>query len=96
VHAAGIELDHTFFVGQAAEADAIVFGIVFRTFDYAQRGVERIAAALERSECVFEIGVAVVGADDDGSRARVFVLRLRVFVLVLGWGWGSYSGGDGS
>ena len=28
VHAAGVEFDDAFFVGQAAEADAVVFGIV--------------------------------------------------------------------
>ena len=70
VHAAGVEFDHAFFVGDSAEADGVVIWIIFRTLHDTQRGIERVAAAFQEGECVFEIGVAVVGADDDGALVR--------------------------
>jgi len=45
VHAAGIKLDHSFLVGQAAITDAGVVGIVFRALHHAECSVERVAAS---------------------------------------------------
>ena len=67
VHAAGIEFDDAFFVGQAAKADGIVVGIVLRALHHADRGIERVAAALQERVGFFDIGVTVVRADDDGA-----------------------------
>jgi hypothetical protein len=67
VHAAGVEFDHAFFVGDSAEAHAGVVGIVFRSLDYFEGGVERVAAVFQEGERVLEISVTVVGADDDGA-----------------------------
>ncbi len=60
VHAAGIEFDYAFFVGQAAESDAVLVGIVFRAFHHFQGGVERVAAILEECEGIVEIFIAIV------------------------------------
>jgi hypothetical protein len=97
VHAAGIEFDYAFFVGNSAEANAGVVRIVFRALDDAKRGVERVAAGLEESEGVFKVCISVISTDDNGalvrSGLRIVFLRailLRAFPL----GWGSYSGGD--
>ena len=82
MHAAGIEFDHAFFVGNSAEADAGVVGIVLRSLDHFERGVERVAAAFQEGESVVEIVEAVVGADDDWalvrSGLRVVCLRGRL------------------
>ncbi len=67
VHAAGIEFDDTFLVGQATEADAGVVGIILGTFDDADGRVERVAAGLEVGEGIVEIVEAVVGGDEDGT-----------------------------
>ena len=50
MHAASIELDHSFFVRQAAQSDAVVVWIVFRTLYHANRSVERVAAAFKEVE----------------------------------------------
>ncbi len=76
VHAAGVELDHSFFVGNSAEANAGVVGIVFRSLDHFERGVERVAAAFQEGECVLKIVEAVVGADDDGALVRSGLRRM--------------------
>jgi hypothetical protein len=46
MHAAGIEFDDTFFVGQTAEANGIVVGIVLRTPDYPDTSLQSIATTL--------------------------------------------------
>jgi len=99
VHAAGVKFDHAFFVGNSAEANRIVVGIVFRTFDHFDGGVERVSSGLQEGERVLEVGVAVVGADDDGALVRT---RLRVAVLsgvrlgIVTLGARSYTGSDRS
>jgi hypothetical protein len=70
VHAAGIEFDNAIFVGEATEANTIVVRIIFRALDDFEGGIERIAAALQEDERVLEIGVAIVGADEDGTFVR--------------------------
>ena len=55
VHAAGIEFDHSFFVGKAAEADAIIIRIVFGAFNYAEGSVQRIASTFQEDERVVQI-----------------------------------------
>jgi hypothetical protein len=70
VHAAGVEFDHAFFIGQASEADAVIFGIVFGAFDDAERGVQRVTSVLEEGEGIVEVVEAVVSADHDGALVR--------------------------
>jgi hypothetical protein len=97
VHAAGIEFDDSFFVWNSAEANAGVIRIVFRTLDNAKRGVERIAAAFEEREGVFEVRISVISTDDNGAlvRSGLRIVFLRATLLrVFGLGSGSYSGGD--
>ena len=95
MHTAGVEFDHTFFVGQSAESDGIVVRIVFRTFYHAEGSVQRIAAVFQENEGVVEVVDAIVGADDDRPLARAkgiggagcivfdfvfnFVLRVQIF-----------------
>ena len=43
MHAAGIEFDDALLVGQPAESDTVVVGIVFRPADHRMRAIERIA-----------------------------------------------------
>ena len=50
MHAAGIELDDSVFVGKTAESDGIVVGIVFGSLNDFERGVERVAATGQHAE----------------------------------------------
>ena len=86
MHAAGVEFNHTLFVGKAAESDAIVVRIIFRAFHDAKGGVQRIAPVFQESERIVEVIVAIVGADDDralaaaggsGEMKRIFRIVLR-------------------
>src|ERR1700723_2897085 len=70
VHAAGVEFDHAFFVGNSAETDRIVIGIVFRTFHHLEGSIEGVSPTFQKGECAFEISVAVVGANNDGALVR--------------------------
>src|SRR5271165_64916 len=65
VHATGIEFNDAFFVGKTAESHTGVVRIVFRAFDDADGGVERVASVLQEGEGIVEIVDAVVGADND-------------------------------
>ncbi len=84
MHAAGVEFDHALFVGKAAQSDAIVVRIVFRSLDHAESGVQRVAAVLQESECVVEVFDAIVGTDNDRplARARAFIL-ITITIIVL-------------
>jgi hypothetical protein len=97
VHATCVEFDDSFFVGNSAEANAGVVRIVFRTLDNAKRGVERIAAAFEEREGVFEVCISVISTDDNGAlmRSGLRIVFLRAILRrVFGLGSGPYSGGD--
>src|SRR5271154_7154552 len=65
MHAASVEFDHSFFVGNAAESDGIVIRIIFGSFDNAERCVERVTAVVQEQEGIVEVFGTVVGADDD-------------------------------
>ena len=67
VHATGIEFNHTFFVGQAAEADAGVIRIILWTFNHLERRIERIPSSGEKRVGVVEISQAIVGGYNDGT-----------------------------
>ena len=82
MHAAGVEFDHAFFVGQAAEADRIVVGIILRAHDYADCGIERIAAGLQESISRFDIGAAIVGAASLKGKEIAEMLNERNFPAV--------------
>ena len=71
VHAAGIEFDHAFFVRQAAQADAVVVGIVLRPGDDQDRGIQCVAAFAQVFETSIQVSEPVVGRDDDWTLARV-------------------------
>ena len=71
VHAAGIEFDDSLFIGQAAETDGIIVGIVLGPFHHADSRLERVSATLEKGVGSFNISVAVVGADDDRALRRI-------------------------
>ena len=81
VHAASIEFDYTFFVGQAAETNGIVVGIVLRALHDANTGVESIATAFQERVGRFDVIAPVVRADDDralgGISLRSVALRDR-------------------
>jgi hypothetical protein len=96
VHATGVEFNHAFFVGDSAEAYAIVVGIVFRTFDDTKGGVERVAAGFQEGECVLEIVEPVIGADDDGALVRtgLCIVLLRGWLRLFTLGARSYSCGN--
>jgi len=44
VHAAGVELDDAFFIGKAAKAHAVVFGVVFPAEADVMDSVESVLA----------------------------------------------------
>src|SRR4051812_28872614 len=69
VHAAGVEFNHPFFVGQTAEADTIVVRIIFRTSHHPHRGIESIGAAAEHTEGFLDIRESVGRRDDNGALA---------------------------
>jgi hypothetical protein len=69
VHAAGIEFDHSFFVGKAAEADAIVIRIVFGAFDYAEGSVQRVASTFQENERVVQIVATIISANNNRALA---------------------------
>ena len=63
VHDAGVEFDHAFFVGQAAVADGVIFGIFLDDVDAGDHGVQRVAAAAGFHGAL--AGAQAVGAGDD-------------------------------
>ncbi len=65
MHATRIEFDHAFFIGKAAQSDAIVIRIVFGALDHAEGSVQRVATALQKSKGVVKVIDAVVGTNDD-------------------------------
>ena len=78
MHAAGIEFDHTFFVGPAAESDVLVIRIVFRPLNDLNRGVECVCAACEEFVAFLNPVVAVFRADKDWEFGCAFGFRIRI------------------
>jgi hypothetical protein len=70
VHAAGIELNYAFLIGQSAQAHAVIVGIVFRTLYDAKRSVEGIAAAMKEVVGIVQVVVSIRGGHDDWPLAR--------------------------
>jgi hypothetical protein len=70
VHAAGVELDNAFLIGQSAVANACVLRIVLRALHHAQGRIERIPAALEESKGILDIFETVVRGNYDGTLVR--------------------------
>ena len=83
VHAAGVEFDHPFFVGKAAESDRVVVRIILRSLYHAESCIQSVAAAFQESEGVVEIIDAIVRADDDRALVRAGLLDGRRGRLVL-------------
>ncbi len=71
MHAAGVEFDDAFLVGQAAEADAVVFGIVLAAEADEVRGFERVGAVGEHLPGFLHGVVAGDTGDNDGLRGRL-------------------------
>ncbi len=65
VHAASIEFDHAFLVGDSPKPDAGVIRIVLRPLHHAQRRVQRVSTAGEECVCVVEIVESVVCTNND-------------------------------
>jgi hypothetical protein len=97
MHAAGIEFDHAFFVGQAAEADRVVVGIVLWSFHYFDGGIEGVSSAFQKSECGLQVSEAVVSTHDDGALVRTRLGLGLISAVGSGKGGGrAYSDGNGS
>ena len=93
MHAAGVELDDAFLVGQAAEAHAVVVGVVFRAGDDGDGGFQRVGARGEQGVGAVQIGEAVIGADDDGGVKRGGRWRLCGERACVGGQYGGAGGG---
>src|SRR5205823_7023862 len=70
VHAARVELDFAFFVGQSAVADGVVVRIVFDDGDGRDDGIKRVAARLQNVHTFVQSIHAVRAGNDDGALAR--------------------------
>ena len=95
MHAAGIELDDSFFVGKAAEAYGVIFGIVFAADADVVDGVEGVLAIQEHLVRLLDGVVAGDAGDDDGFCGRLKRLD-GVGGLGESVGDGEGGGGDGS
>src|SRR5215470_1426069 len=91
MHATGVELDYTLFIGQSAQTDRIVIRVIFRTLNNPERRVERIGAILQERIGIIEIVTSVVRADDDWALAG---RRGRCIFLLLYIDAGSDGGGE--
>ena len=74
MHAAGIEFDDAFFVGQAAEADGMIFRIVLAAETNVVNGFEGVSAIEEHVVGLLDGGVAGFAGDDDGLGRRLELL----------------------
>src|SRR5258706_2666379 len=83
VHATGIQFDDAFFVGQAAETDAVVVGIVFWPADYEHGGIESVAPLAEDFEALVDVVETIAGGDDDWARNTLRCARGRCILLLL-------------
>ena len=93
VHAAGVELDDAFFIGKAAEADAVVFGIVFAAEADVVDGVESVLAIEEHLVGLLDGVVAGDAGDDDGIRGGLELFD-GIGGLREGVGEGEARGGE--
>src|SRR2546425_787775 len=48
MHAAGVQLDDTFFVGAAAQPDILVIGIIFPPLYYLEGGIEGVGSSRQK------------------------------------------------
>jgi len=78
MHAAGIEFDHTFFVGPAPESDVLVIRIVFRPLNDLNRRVECVRAACQEFVAFLNPVVAVLRANKDWEFGCTFGFRIRI------------------
>ena len=79
MHAAGVQLDHTFFVGAAAEPDILVIGIIFRPLYDLESGIECVGTASEKFVALINPVVAVFGTNEDWE----FTGALRLLALSI-------------
>src|SRR5947207_13881968 len=83
VHAAGIKFNHTFLVGKAAQAHAVIIGIIFGAGDDCDSGIESVSALDQLFVTGVNVAKAVSSADDDvlaasGCRGGWLALSGRV------------------
>src|SRR5580704_13966747 len=86
VHAASVEFDYAFLIGQATQADGVVLGIVFGTFDDLQSGIQGVATIFQKDVGTIEVSISVVGANDDWTLpcpGSTFWLGRRLLAPVL-------------
>jgi hypothetical protein len=50
MHAAGIEFHHALFIWQPAQSNAVLVGVILRSFYDLERGIERVAAIFQKLE----------------------------------------------
>jgi hypothetical protein len=100
MHAAGVQFDHAFLVGQATEPDRVVVGIVLWPFYHSDAGLERVAAAFQEGVSRFGVCIAVVRADDDWAFRGIFFGRVALLAVFGERAWNgrvrSHPGGNGS
>ena len=80
MHTASVQLHDAFFIGMAAEANALVIGIIFGTLNDFQRSIQSVSAAGKKCISCVQIGETVCGADDHGQlrfAGRRITLRCR-------------------
>jgi hypothetical protein len=74
VHAAGIEFDDALFIGQSAEAYAVILRIVLAADADVMRGFERVNTIEEHLVCLLDRLVAGDAGDNDRLRRRLELL----------------------
>jgi hypothetical protein len=74
MHATGVQLDHAFFIGAAAESDILIIRIIFRALYDLESGIECVGSSREKFVALINPVVAVFGANEDGEFACAFRL----------------------
>src|SRR5581483_11985685 len=78
MHAAGVKFHYSFLVRQAAQADAVIVGIVLLDFSHRDGGIQRIAAAAQDFITPVDAIDAVRAGNQDGRIALLlYGLGLR-------------------
>src|SRR5260370_25406127 len=65
MHEEGVELDYAFFIGQTAQADAVIIGIGLRSGDSRDGSIECVRARAQPLVAGVNVVQSVAGADDD-------------------------------
>src|SRR5581483_4882176 len=66
VDAAGVQLHHSFFIGQSAKPDRLIIGIIFLSLAHMKDCVERVAAVFQHLPGFLDRGLSEGSGDDYG------------------------------